>query len=217
MPRMGNGETPKRCHRFAKTRSYQIPLGHLGRLGHLGHLWERGRGALANWRFKDAIEYANKTAVHNTVDADLVKVVNFLAQCVCMDPVCVDQAINVLFAFCTGNDHRIVNGSLRFKDDFPTVFITGSGGGKSPMIIQMFLEGIIKQVKEIIDCIPGGLSSFVTAGASYPGWLTAVHWHHFCTRRWAQSCARLLSPKESKFTPLEAKNHTTAWAPKHNS
>jgi hypothetical protein len=122
-----------------------------------------------------------------------------------MDPVCVDQAINVLFAFCTGNDHRIVNGSLRFKDDFPTVFITGSGGGKSPMIIQMFLEGIIKQVKEIIDCIPGGLSSFVTAGASYPGWLTAVHWHHFCIRRWAQSCARLLSPKESKFTPLEAR------------
>eukprot|EP00973_Karenia_brevis_P080220 11128302-Karenia_brevis.AAC.1 len=62
-----------------------------------------------------------------------------------MDPINVDQALNCLFAFLTGNDHRIINGSLAFKDDFPTVFIAGSGGGKSPMIVKLMLEQIVKQ------------------------------------------------------------------------
>ena len=127
-----------------------------------------------NWRFKDAIEYVKLHAVRDTTELDLAPVINFLAECVCMDPVNVDHAINVLFAFLTGNDHRIRNGALNFKDDFPSVFITGSGGGKSPLLIALILEGIIKKVDAIIERIPGGLASFVTAGTNYPGWLVAV-------------------------------------------
>ena len=126
------------------------------------------------WRFKDALEYVKKHGVKDTIDFPLQPLIEFLSKCVCMDPINVDQALNVVFAFLTGNDHRIVSGSPQFRDDMPTVFIAGSGGGKSPMIIRLVLEAIMKQVRAIPDRIPGGLASFVTAGTNYPGWLVAV-------------------------------------------
>ena len=42
------------------------------------------------------------------------------------------------------------------------------------MIIQTMLKSIILKVDAIVQRIPGGLSSFITSRASYPGWLTAV-------------------------------------------
>ena len=128
----------------------------------------------SQWRFPDALEYVKEHAVMHTTEIDLVEPVQFMAKCVCMDPVNVDQALNVVYAFLTGNDHCIKCGSLHFKDDFPTVFIAGSGGGKSPLIIKLVLEQILSKVQAIVDRIPGGLASFVTAGSNYPGWLVAV-------------------------------------------
>ena len=109
----------------------------------------------SQWRFPDALAYVKKHAVADTIETDLVESVRFVAKCVCMDPVNVDQALNVVYAFLTGNDHRVKAGSLAFKDDFPTVFIAGSGGGKSPLIMKLVLEQILSKVQAIVDRIPG--------------------------------------------------------------
>ncbi len=68
------------------------------------------------------------------------------------------------------------------------MFIAGSGGGKSPLLIKLFLEGLIMKVQAIVDRIPGGLASFVTAGTNYPGWLTAVTQLVY---RWLETFGRL--------------------------
>ena len=57
------------------------------------------------WRFSDAISYAKEHAVKDTVELELQPILEFLSTCVCMDAVNLDQALNVLFAHLTGNDH----------------------------------------------------------------------------------------------------------------
>lgn len=128
----------------------------------------------SEWRFQDALKFVKKHGVTETTELHMQPVIKFLANCVCMDPINIDQAINVLFSYLTNNDHRICCGSMQLRDDMPTIFIAGSGGGKSPMIIKTMLERIVMKVQNIVERIPGGFSSFITAGTSYPGWLTAV-------------------------------------------
>ena len=128
----------------------------------------------ADWRFPAALELVKTHGVSETADIPLQPVLRFLGDCVSMDPINIEQAVNVLFSYLTNNDHRILCGSMSLRDDMPTVFIAGSGGGKSPMIIKTMLEKIILKVEAIVARIPGGLSSFITAGTNYPGWLTAV-------------------------------------------
>ena len=115
----------------------------------------------SEWRFKDALIFVKKHGVRETTELHMQPVINFLGQCVCMDPLNIDQAINVLFSYLTNNDHRILCGSMQLRDDMPTIFIAGSGGGKSPMIIKLLLEKIIYKVKAILERIPGGLRVFL--------------------------------------------------------
>ena len=128
----------------------------------------------ADWRFKDALEFVQPHGVVETSEIHLQPVLGFLAKCVCMDPINVEQALNVLFAFLSNYDHRIACGAMELRDDMPTIFLAGSGGGKSPMIIKTMLERTVCKANAIVGRIPGGLSSFVTAGTNYPGWLVAV-------------------------------------------
>ena len=128
----------------------------------------------SEWLFKDALQFVKKHGVMETTDLHMQPVMKFLGECVCMDPINIEQAINVLFAFLTNNDHRILCGSMQLRDDMPTIFIAGSGGGKSPMIIKTVLQKIVMKVEAIVKRIPGGLSSFITAGTNYSGWLTAI-------------------------------------------
>ena len=126
------------------------------------------------WKFQDALDFVKEHGVLETTELKLQPVIRFLGDCVCMDAINIDQALNTLFAYLTNNDHRIVCGSRQLRDNMPSIFIAGSGGGKSPSIIQTMLKSIILKVNAIVQRIPGGLSSFITSGASYPGWLTAV-------------------------------------------
>lgn len=104
----------------------------------------------SEWRFTDALTFVKKHGVHETTELQMQPVMKFLGECVCMDPINIDQAMNVLFAYLTNNDHRISCGSMELRDDMPTIFIAGSGGGKSPMIIQLLLKKIIMKV--IMGC-----------------------------------------------------------------
>ena len=128
----------------------------------------------SEWRFQDALEFVRKHGISDTAEFDLQPVIKFLAECVCMDPINIDQALNVFFSYLTNNDHRIACGGMQLRDDMPTIFIAGSGGGKSPLIIKTMLERIIMKTQAIVNHIPGGLASFITSGANYPGWLVAV-------------------------------------------
>ena len=64
---------------------------------------------------------------------------------------------------------------LRLKGDEPTIIIAGSGGGKSPLIIKMIRDELIRGVEAWLDAlVPCGKESVVVAGTSYPGWSGTV-------------------------------------------
>ena len=112
--------------------------------------------------------------VESFVLRPLQPLVQHVAQCVALDPICVDGALLTVFEWLKGVDSRIQDRSLRFMTDNPAIFITVSGAGKSPFLINFLVSLVLGELKEIPELVPGGMSAVVTAGSNYAGWRTLV-------------------------------------------
>ena len=92
------------------------------------------------FKVTDALLYVKSHGIESFVEEHLQDLVRHLARCVVMDPIVVDGALDVIFAWLACIDHRIVDGPLRFKGDQPAMFVNTSGGGKSPFLIGLLLQ-----------------------------------------------------------------------------
>ena len=76
-----------------------------------------------SWGFSEALKYVGEHGHEGFTETGLQEMIDFVAQSVAIDPICVDGSLGTVFAFFTGLDHRIVDGCMRW------VCGSGFGGG----------------------------------------------------------------------------------------